>query len=33
VPGGAELCDQILFQAKAPVIGGDSHAHGVFSRL
>src|SRR5437879_10104481 len=29
LPGGAELRDQIRFQAKAPVIGGDSHTHGV----
>jgi hypothetical protein len=33
VPGGAESCDQVPFQGKTPVIGGDSHAHGVFSAM
>ena len=33
VAGGAKLRDQIRFQAKAPVIGGDSHAHDVFSAM
>jgi len=27
VPGGAEPADEVLFQGKTSVIGGDSHAH------